>query len=121
MVATTRTKTGNLPAKIENAVEAVAPTKKRTTTANTSKPRDKKVASGRVDKKAPATKKTATPKLKTVKKEKAPATKAKDKVEGKVEKAKAKVEAKPEKKAAGTKKEKSTTTKKVAAPKTKKA
>ena len=94
MVATTRTKTGSIPARIEAALAPPA--------ANTSKPRDKKVASGRVAKpKATTTKKTATGgtvKAKTVRKEKAPATKAKDKVVGKVEKAVGKVEGKPGKK-----------------------
>lgn len=94
MVATTRTKTGSIPAKIEAALAPPA--------ANTSKPRDKKVASGRVAKpKATPTKKTATGtpvKAKTAKKEKAPATKAKDKVVGKAEKAVGKAEGKPAKK-----------------------
>jgi hypothetical protein len=94
MVATTRTKTGSIPARIEAALAPPA--------ANTSKPRDKKVAGGRVAKsKATPTKKTATGgtvKAKTVRKEKAPATKAKDKVVGKVEKAVGKVEGNPAKK-----------------------
>jgi hypothetical protein len=105
MVATTRTKTGKIPAKIEAAIAQPPPPapKKRTTAANTSKPRDKKVASGRVakPKAKTATKKTTsggTVKAKTVRKEKAPVAKAKDKVEGKVEKAVGKVEGKPGKK-----------------------
>jgi hypothetical protein len=95
MVATTRTKTGSIPARIE---AALAPSR-----ANTSKPRDKKVASGRVAKPKGAglTKKTAdgkTVKAKTVRKEKAPATKAKDKVAGAVEKVVGKAEGRPGKK-----------------------
>jgi hypothetical protein len=73
MVATTRTKTGHLPAKIEAAAVAPTATKKRATAANTSKPRDKKVAGGRV----------AKPKAKAV---------------GKVDKGVGKVEGKPAKK-----------------------
>jgi len=88
MVATTRTKTGKLPEKIEANISVAAPPLK----ANTSKPRDKKVVAGRVDKKA------AAPKTKTIHKKKAPATQVKDKVEGKVEKVKGVVEGKPGKK-----------------------
>src|SRR5690242_5515088 len=89
MVATTRTKTNKLPKKVEVAVESATAPKKRSTTkskakANTSKPRDKKVASGRVEKKKAPTK------PKTVTKEKAPAKKVTDKVAGKVEEAKGK-------------------------------
>ncbi|KAL5430140.1 hypothetical protein PMIN05_010428 [Paraphaeosphaeria minitans] len=106
----TRTATNSLPKKIEAAVETVAP-KKRATTANTSKPRDKKIAAGRVEKKtAPATKKApaakkaapatkkATPVKKpaaattttttttTTKKKKSPAAKAEREVETEVNK-----------------------------------
>ncbi|KAF2478071.1 uncharacterized protein BDR25DRAFT_308892 [Lindgomyces ingoldianus] len=110
-MATTRAKTGNSkPRVFAHVEEVVAP--KKSTKANTSKPRAKKVTTGRVEKKkpAPATKK-APPKKSAPKA-------AKAKVEGKLEKVKGEVEGKPGKKAAGTKK--AATTKK-ATPKTKKA
>ncbi|KAF2640219.1 hypothetical protein P280DRAFT_29882 [Massarina eburnea CBS 473.64] len=125
MPVTTRTKDGSLPKKIEAAITpsttkttTKTATKKRAT-ANTSKPRDKKVATGRVAK--PKTTTAAAPKTKTVHKEKAPIKKVTDKVAGTVKKAEGKVEGKPAKKAAGTKKAQPTTTKKVAAPRAKKA
>lgn len=81
--------------------EAIAPTKKAK--ANTSKPRAKKVSTGRVEKKSAAKPKTTTttakstgPRTKTVKKSLPKA--AKDKVAGKVKKAEGTVEDKPAKK-----------------------
>jgi hypothetical protein len=92
-------------AAVEETVKAPKSTK-----ANTSKPRAKKVTTGRVEKKATPTKKVATPKAKapavkkaapekkTITVKKSPAKKVVDKVEGKVEKVVGKVEEKPAKK-----------------------
>lgn len=116
-MATTRAKTGNARPRVFAAVEE-AVTGKKSTKANTSKPRAQKVTTGRVEKKkAPVVK--AAPAKKTTTVKKSPAKKVADKVEGKAKKAAGKVEGKPEKKAAGTTKAKSTTTKKVAAPRAK--
>ncbi|CAI6335192.1 unnamed protein product [Periconia digitata] len=116
MPAVTRTKTGNLPAKIEATLSPAPTSSRKKTTANTSKPRDKKVASGRVGKtpkaKSSTTTTTTTTKTtktngtgagpkKTIHKKKSPAKQVTDKVAGKVEKAKGKIEGKPGKKAAG--------------------
>jgi len=109
-MATTRAKTGNAKPRVFPKVEeAVTGKKTPTSKANTSKPRAKKVSTGRVTK-APAEKKVV--------KKKTPIKAVADKVNGAVLKAEGKVEGKPGKKAAGTTKAKSTTTKK-AAPKTK--
>jgi len=98
--AKTRSQSGiAVPRKVEAVAEPTAP--KKSTKANTSKPRTKTVASGRVAK--PATKKTPTAKAKKVVK------KVEEKVNGAVEKAE---EKKPTKKAAGR-------PKKAAAPKAK--
>lgn len=101
MVATTRTKSGKLPEKMEAAINTVvvAAPKKRTAKANTSKPRDKKIAAGRMNKKKAA---TAVLKTKTVRKEKTLATKAKDKVGGKAKKTEGTVEGEPAKKVCET-------------------
>ncbi|KAH7115182.1 hypothetical protein B0J11DRAFT_584488 [Dendryphion nanum] len=112
---TTRAATGNSKPRVIQQIEAVVAPKKRTT-ANTSKPRAKTVASGRVEKKST----TTTKPKKTVAVKKSPVKKVTDKVVGKAKKAEGTVEGNPAKKAAGTKKEKSTAVKKVsAAPRTK--
>jgi hypothetical protein len=91
---TTRAATGNSKPRVIAAIEnTVAP--KKSTKANTSKPRAKKVTAGRVEKKkAPA--KAATTKKTTVKKTAPKAVK--DKVVGKAKKAVGAVEGKPAKK-----------------------
>lgn len=91
---TTRAATGNSKPRVIQQIEAAVAPKKRTT-ANTSKPRAKKVAAGRVEKKSATT--TAKPK-KTVAVKKSPAKKVVDKVAGKVKKAEGTVEGKPAKK-----------------------
>ncbi|KAL1799579.1 hypothetical protein ACET3X_003616 [Alternaria dauci] len=139
MAATTRATTGNSKPRLVQQIEnAIAPTKRSTTTkANTSKPRTSKVASGRVAKPKSAsttttTKKTTTAKkpaaapkkttganVKTVKKPRTKTEKVVDKIVGTAEHIVGDVEGKPGKKAAGTAKARgtdSTTTR--AAPRT---
>ena len=101
MPASTRASTGNSKPRLVQQIEnAVAPKKRTTTTANTSKPR---TTGGRVAK--PKTTATTTgPKTKVVKKRRTPTEKAKDKVVGTAEKLVGEVEGKPGKKAAGTRK-----------------
>ena len=101
MPASTRASTGNSKPRIVQQIEnAVAPKKRTTTTANTSKPR---TTTGRVAK--PKTTATTTgPRTKVVKKKRTPTEKAKDKVVGTAEKLVGEVEGKPGKKAAGTRK-----------------
>ena len=89
------------PRIIQQIESTVTPApKKKTTKANTSKPRAQGVASGRVEKKkaTTTTATTAEPKTKTVKAKKPLAKAVKDKVEGKVEKVEGAVEGKPAKK-----------------------
>ena len=101
MPASTRASTGNSKPRVVQQIEnAVAPKKRTTTTANTSKPR---TTTGRVAK--PKTTATTTgPKTKVVKKRRTPTEKVKDKVVGTGEKLVGEVEGKPGKKAAGTRK-----------------
>ncbi|KAF2876733.1 hypothetical protein BDV95DRAFT_590798 [Massariosphaeria phaeospora] len=117
MAAITRAKTGNSKPRLVQQVEA-AITPGKTAKANTSKPRAKTVASGRVDKKKTTTTATAAPKTTTktkaaaapAPKKKTPAKRVVDKVEGAVEKAVGEVGGKPGKKAAGTTKVRARTT-----------
>jgi len=104
MAASTRASTGNSKPRIVQQIQnAVAPKKRTTTTANTSKPRANTTTTGRVAKpKATAT--TTGPRTKVVKKRRTPSEKAKDKVVGTAEKLVGEVEGKPGKKAAGTRK-----------------
>ncbi|KZM23840.1 uncharacterized protein EKO05_0001049 [Ascochyta rabiei] len=103
MPASTRASTGNSKPRIVQQIEdVVAPKKRTTTTANTSKPRANTTA-GRVAKpKLTAT--TTGPRTKIVKKRRTPTEKAKDKVVGTAEKLVGDVKGKPGKKAAGTRK-----------------
>jgi hypothetical protein len=105
MPASTRASTGNSKPRIVQQIEnAVAPKKRTTTTANTSKPRANTTTTGRITKpKATATTITG-PRTKVVKKPRTPTEKAKDKVVGTAEKLVGEVEGRPGKKAAGTKK-----------------
>lgn len=92
-MAQTRSATGHSKPRIFAAVEeAIAP--KKSTKANTSKPRAQKVTAGRVEKKK------AAPKPKVVKK--TPAKAVKDKVAGKAKKAAGAVEGRPAKKVRST-------------------
>lgn len=104
MPASTRASTGNSKPRIVQQIEdVVAPKKRTTTTANTSKPRANTTAAGRITK--PKTTSTTTgPRTKVVKKRRTPTEKAKDKVAGAAEKLVGEVEGKPGKKAAGTRK-----------------
>jgi hypothetical protein len=87
----------NIPRSIlEKVEEAIAPKKRSTTKANTSKPRAEKVATGRVEKKT--TTAISAPKTKAVKTKKAPLKAVVDKVEGELEKVEGAVEGKPGKK-----------------------
>ncbi|KAF3035673.1 hypothetical protein E8E12_004357 [Didymella heteroderae] len=83
MPASTRASTGNSKPRLVQQIEnAVAPKKRTTTTANTSRPR---TTGGRVAK--PKTTATLTgPRTKVVKKRRTPTEKAKDKVVGTAEK-----------------------------------
>ena len=104
-MAQTRASTGSSRPRVFAAVEEAVTGKKTKAKANTSKPRAKKVTTGRVEKKKTTPAKTTTttttttkPAAKTVKVKKTPAKVVKDKVEGKAKKVAGAVEGRPAKK-----------------------
>lgn len=105
MPASTRASTGSSKPRIVRQIENVVAPKKRTTiTANTSKLRTNSSTAVRVVKPKNTTA-TTGPRTKIVKKRRTPTEKAKDKAVGNVTKLVGEVEGKSEKKAAGTRKE----------------